>query len=56
MLDPVGVLRFFDGRNDFGEGKGDVIVGGGIEVNLLHFTIQIAGRAIEVLAFPLIHV
>ena len=56
VLDPCGVGRQLDGRNDVRELEFHIVSRGRVEVHLVYLAVKVPGRARELLAFPLIHV
>ena len=57
VLDPLGVFRGLDGRNNFCELNLDdaCVSGGGIDVNAFGRAVEIAGLGVPVLAFAFVH-
>ena len=54
VLQPLGVRRNFDGRDQFRKAQLDVVARGGIEVHHLVLAIQISRRPVELLPLPLV--
>ena len=55
-LHPLRIGRNFDRRNYLGQAELHVVARFGVQMDSLDFAVQVAGRPVELLALPLVHV